>query len=621
MDGDSDQPVRRFRDRKTRKLTRKLQESLDHGENSSSIGMSSPKSFSSPRARKAVDADNAVREGFVEQDGNMNIREGEDTGYVTEEDLPYAELSQAWVESPSPRSPNDSSQANGKKPASELLVGPNVSRVLKRSYQDYEDLVLPEFSKLPPPADEDPYGVRPCPNARYHKKGILCILCFPAGVASMSGEQYYFEMGQSEDKQDASRSSPGLLAPEPNSHDSVWDFADGMIRSTQIQAPITRSPSSRLLGADQTLLDDPFMNSTPINRMSSGPLDGRGGMNITLANLPYSPLNSTTNPFDLDRSWKDATKDVQLPSLVPIGRTHDENIDEAWQRQLNTYHLRMGPLHVHGGNPTWEQWRREGDPAWDLDSVHDELVEQGNDPVPFVNPFARFRDGQAEGLSLPNTPTRSNILGAVSYRYSNDEDANESQEMRLRGGGLPEPHGEMGLDANDLAAVESFVKDNPREDYFDSFEPVTPTPKGIRHKQPVNKKPKGGKPNGGKPTGPTTNGIQHEQPVTEEPKGGKPKGGKPNDGKPNDGNPNGASVSKQPVQQSGPSSQSQQGEKRIEDGGPEFVTVSRHLSVGKCTECWRVGMEDLGTCNIIEEEGEEGEYVLDVWVPLRGHHY
>jgi hypothetical protein len=45
-----------------------------------------------------------------------------------------------------------------------------------------------------------------------------------------------------------------------------------------------------------------------------------------------------------------------------------------------------------------------------------------------------------------------------------DQEEDQGKEMRLRGGALPELHGEMGLDANDIAAVEAFVKKYPRQD-------------------------------------------------------------------------------------------------------------------------------------------------------------
>jgi hypothetical protein len=50
-----------------------------------------------------------------------------------------------------------------------------------------------------------------------------------------------------------------------------------------------------------------------------------------------------------------------------------------------------------------------------------------------------------------------------------DDDLEEGQEkeMRLRGGALLELHGEMGLDANDIAAVEAFVKKYPRQEVSD----------------------------------------------------------------------------------------------------------------------------------------------------------
>ena len=568
MDKAESPPKSRFRDRKTRKLTRRYQESLEDGEYSSSI------TFSSPRARKRIDADDAEREESFDDDSNRNVGPSA-RGEVDEDD--------AEVEEPVDDDGNSNVGEGGRADAAnddlpdgvdsilpsvesspiylpelpelEFYAGVDPDRVYpfttkngkrKRGFAstefsdelDYFDPNDADFLQPVKAPQEDYNGNKPCYSSEYYDDAYPCI--FPheptPTPTSAPGGQYCFGTGQMVAEQDSSRSSE-IGRPEK---EFGMGFTSQMVRSTPIQQHFTPSPPSRTLRGYQSFEDDPSTNFTHVNRMSLGSL-GAGGMDITLTDQPLSLQNFTPYLFDLDRSWKDATKDVQLPYLATNGKTYDEKIEEAWNKLEAHYH-HMRPLLVGGGNPVWEQWRRGGDPAWDLSCMRDEQV---HDPVPFIDPFEEileYRNDYAEDLySPPITPYKSFDIDDWSHPYS-DEEASERRKMRLRGGALPEPHGEMGLDASDLAAVEGFVNDNRRGESIEIVEPPT-------------------------------NGDQAKQPGTKK--------------------PNSGSATQQPVEESTPSTQSQQGEQRIGDGEGEFVDISRHIDIGEGNGCWCVEMPDL----------------------------
>jgi hypothetical protein len=190
--------------------------------------------------------------------------------------------------------------------------------------------------------------------------------------------------------------------------------------------------------------------------------DGTDFSGIQLTDEPLSRQNCTTNLLDLDTTWMDASQNVQVHSVPEIGKqasnkTPEEIMDESWQAQLEVYDQDKRPLTVGGGNPQWENWRRSGDPSWDEDS-------QAQDPFAFVNPFNKLLGYKFGG----RYDYDKDLFRQVKLHYGHppeilgEDCEEETLGMRLRGGALPKPQGENGLDEHDLAAVENLVQDHPR---------------------------------------------------------------------------------------------------------------------------------------------------------------
>ncbi|KAE9365703.1 hypothetical protein N431DRAFT_472306 [Stipitochalara longipes BDJ] len=638
-------PKSRFRNRKTRKLTRRYQESLEDGEYSP-LG-----TFSGFRTRQGVDTDDSAREESVERENddvrnvggegdgdtrNDRVEDGE-SGSLGGEQQSFQDSGIAIVGGVLQRpaglsgeemaSINDSAIEVPVQPATTqevrvASVDSSTTRVSSQSLYTQEDKTLPEASALgvgaparvfpfaatsrkrkrstastaadhevdfveykEEPADldfskrvQDPYEAYVTKRQRkriniYDHAHPSPYLHTPKTTPTVSpGRHGFYEIGQLiGDSSSSSSSYEKPKRPQPHSKDSGIVFSSGLDRSTAMQATPTPPLPSTTQQTIQGFEDDEFTNFSHADRLTLGSWDGTDGVEIILTDEAPSLQNCAINLLDLDLSWMDASQDVQMPSvdkdaIAPNGKTHNENIDEAWQTQLVAYHQHMRPLHVRGGNPAWEQWRREDDLAWELCCVRDEQTHQGHDPVPFLDPFEEIlgyggQDYAEDFFSLPITP----VIRSFHFEdWSDDEGAffgKEKQEVRLRGGALPEPHGEMGLDANDLAAVEGFITDNPREESVDVIDEL-PT-NGEPSERPVEEVQE------------SIRSKQREQPATKE--------------------PNGGPASKQHAPESATPNKSKQREQRIMESERELVDVSRHLALGEGGDeaCWCVGMREF----------------------------
>jgi hypothetical protein len=270
------------------------------------------------------------------------------------------------------------------------------------------------------------------------------------------------------------RSSPETRLIDPMSKpgkksNRVQQLDDnGVLRASKS----TQTPSSRPISNPPVPLTTPDPNPLSFDEFATfanadystlqRSWDGTDFSGIQLTDEPLSRQNCTTDLLDPDITWMDASQDVQMHSVPEIGKqtsdkTPEEILDESWQAQLEVYDQDKRPLTVGGGNPQWENWRRSGDPSWDEDS-------QAEDPSTFVNPFNKLLGYKFGG----RYDYDEDLVRQVKLHYghppefSGDDGEEETLGMRLRGGALPKPQGENGLDEHDLAAVENLVQDHPR---------------------------------------------------------------------------------------------------------------------------------------------------------------
>ncbi|KAN0090636.1 hypothetical protein V8E51_019215 [Hyaloscypha variabilis] len=596
----------RFRDRKTRKLTRRYQESLEDGEYSPS-GF-----FSSPKMGRTLDTEDSAPEESVDNDDFMTMG-AEGDGYITNDDFQDGKagtqgreqpmlqdsaidlfedvLDQPTVLSGQGRFTDDSAIEDPEQPTSPREVGiPNTgppanqisgqslharkekttsegfalgektwgraitaatgSRKRKRSTASTEsnhDLDFVEYNEEPINLDfsrciDDPFVALEARIERQrnstnnydhgHPSSFPSAPSFTSTITSGRLHLPYLSISHEEPTR-----------PKPHSANSVVVHHSNSVRSTPAQPEAAPPPPSTTPPTSKAF-EDVFTDFLYDDRLALASWGGTDGLGIIPIDEPLSLRNCATNLLELNRSKMEETQAVQSPwvdqnVIAPDRRVRSKTVDNASRTRLDAYHERMKSTHFRGGNPAWEAWRRENDPAWELCCVRDEQAHLGYDPVPFLDPFddilGYHGDDYAEdSYSLQITP----VFRSLDSGYWSDEETffrEKNEEMRLRGGALPEPQGEMGLDANDLAASE------------DSVDLI---------KEPAQDEPS-------------------EQPVSEK--------------------PNGGPANQQPVQESGSSSKGKEREQRIEKSERELVDVSRHISVGEDMHdsCWCVGMQEI----------------------------
>lgn len=246
------------------------------------------------------------------------------------------------------------------------------------------------------------------------------------------------------------------LSQKPAHHPSFFSPNPTSSQNQDVHQPLLPN----FADDDQTIFAD-FTHSDDTSLEVSN--DGRKQNKITISPTPALPLEFPQYVRKEERS------SIGPPGIFKTKLQQFPNPDD---------HNR--PLAICGGDPELEHYRRLGDPAWKElefrgEEKQDELVslptkdrtvdglccrqDAGDFTTP--PPASRRSDGPHDtyGDREEESLSRSVVMAGESMnRHSpSGEDVSRGQEVNLRGGGLPEPQGESGLDQRDLAAVENVV--------------------------------------------------------------------------------------------------------------------------------------------------------------------
>jgi hypothetical protein len=243
--------------------------------------------------------------------------------------------------------------------------------------------------------------------------------------------------------------------------------------------------------------DKPFFPMFTFSEHSFVEVTHQGMQNwVALTSGPISlEMRRAVRLPDSHEGWKDSSQGTQDP--VVAGRlTHIPNGvggGKTPQKQFNSHSQRDPALAVRSSDPQHEHGHRVDDVRFDHCCTRDEDAQRQT-AIRFADPFREVNDyyranhsndglgtdiyslpmGAPRGAHPPDEvdngetrdgePSKTVTMAKESENecLASSGNVGDGQEAGMRGGDLPEPQGEHGLDRRDLAAVNTFVNSNPR---------------------------------------------------------------------------------------------------------------------------------------------------------------